>query len=555
VKRLLQVPSIAWGALTALCVALVVLYPAWLSPTEVLVGHESLDVWSHAWGQHWFVTQLSSFDLPWHTTGASWPEDRVLWYIDPIGALLSAPLQLFGAAVAWNGLVFLEVFALSLAGWLWGRSLGGRGYLAAMALGSLPMLQGELHNGVSEAVWIAPVALGAWLAAKGSRWCGVAVGVAAVMTPYHGIPAALLAGTLMLMGGAKGERAWKTRAVDCALAAGLTLALALPHILLISESVSSPLTFVNRALWTGFNEPVLLSNAVDPIALVHPGDFWSVPSLDNVLGSPWRRTPYLGLGLLILAPIGIARSPRLAWLLLPFSVIVVATCGLFLWHDGGWVTDANGWRYQLPLGMLVEATGLGLDHPMRFAASASVLLAGLADRGVGKLSLPLGVVLLIEHLALAPNSWPVTTCPAELPAVYEHIPDNDLAVIDLPADSGVAMRTDRYLYWEALHGHPVPWNNKVGTMGTASMNPTLRTWVLLSKTDRPQPGTPGVPDANADLEAALDQLVDAGLGYVIVHPELLAKDHLLQTHRKKISELLGPPEEVEGALVWRVRRN
>lgn len=553
-KRLSEIPRFVWALLLSLGVALVVLYPGWTSPRALLIGHESLDVWSHAWGQHWFVTQLLSFDLPWHTTGAAWPEDRVLWYIDPIGALLSAPLQVFGPAIAWNGLLILEVSALAFGGWLWGRALGGRGWLAAMALGSLPFLQGELHNGVSEAAWIAPVAFAACLAARGSRWCGVAVGLAAMMTPYHGIPAVLLTATLMLMGGAKGGRPWKTRALDCVIAAGLTCALALPHIALISESVTSQIPLVNRGLWAGFNEPVLLSNAVDPIALVHPGDFWSVPTIDNVLGSPWKRTPYLGLGILILAPIGLVRSPRLSWLLLPLAATVLATLGMFLWHDGAWVTDANGWRYKLPLGVLVEASNLGLDHPMRFCATASVILAGLADRGVGKLSLPLGVLVLFEHLVLAPNSWPIATSPGALPAVYDHIPDDGLAVVDLPADSGVAMRTDRFLYWEALHGHPVPWTNKVGSMGTASMNPTLRTWVLVSKTGHFSPGSPGFPAANADFEGALSELEDEGLGYVLVHPELMAQNHLVTEHKKTISKLLGRPEEIEGVLVWRVAR-
>ena len=44
-----------WSAAAALGCALawLVLWPGIATPTQVLVGHESLDVWSHAWGQAW----------------------------------------------------------------------------------------------------------------------------------------------------------------------------------------------------------------------------------------------------------------------------------------------------------------------------------------------------------------------------------------------------------------------------------------------------------------------------------------------------------------------
>jgi hypothetical protein len=297
----------------------------------------------------------------------------------------------------------------------------------------------------------------------------------------------------------------------------------------------------------------LYANAVDPRAFVAPGDFWSVPSDDGPLSAVWRRTPYLGLGVLSLAAVGLLRAPRLCPVAGAGVLLVVAALGHFLFLDGSWVKTAANGTYKLPLGLVTEALHLTLEHPMRFAGAASVALAGLADRGAGRLGLWLAPLLVAEHLFVAPAAWPLATSPAGLPAVHQELPDDGRAVLDLPADLGFGMRTDRYLYWNALHGRPVPWNNRVGSTGTASMNPALRTLVLLSKRDPVVPGSPGVPSAHADLEAALADLVDAGLGWIVLHPKLCRDPSLEVRHKARITQLVGsPPQTTGGAWVWRV---
>ena len=541
--------------LVAAATATLVLWPGILSPRTALIGHESLDVWSHAWGQHWFVSELARGRLPWTVTGAAWPAERVHWFIDPLGALLTAPLQLLHPALAYNGLLFVEVAALSLCGHAWGRSLGGRGWLAGAALATLPLIQGELHNGVSEAVWLAPVALSGALAARGSRWTGAAVGVSLALTPYHGIGAALLVAAVTLMGGPPGAAdppPWPRRLGRLALAAALAAAVAAPFLVTLREAVSSTLAFVNRPFSAGWSWPSLYSNAIDPRALVAPGDFWSVPGDDGPLSAHWRRTPYLGLGLLACAGVGLARAPR-AWPVAAAAVaLVVATLGHFLFFDGSWVQTPAGGKYQLPLGIITESLHLNLGHPMRFAGAASVALAGLADRGVGRLGALFAPLVVVEHLLLAPAAWPIATSPAGLPPVHQGLPDDGRAVIDLPADYGYGMRTDRYLYWNALHGRPVPWNNRVGSTGTASMNDALRSMVLLGRERPMTPGSPGVPAADADLDAALAELSRAGLGWVVLHPDLARDDGVLRTHKAALTALLGPGEARDGAWVWAV---
>lgn len=550
-----------WGGLwLGLVCAAVVLWPHWLRPWRALVGHPNLDGWSHAWGMHWFVSRLFTGHIPWEVEVASWPERRVLWYVDPLGALLTAPLQLLHPALAYNTLLFAQLTLLGWAGWGFARALGGRGWLAGVALATTPLLQTELWNGVTEAVWLAPVALTGWLAARRSRWTGLAVGLAGLATPYHGLGAALLCAVLTLMGGTAEGRAQSGRPVagarervwDLTRAALLAVVLALPQALLLKASVNSVEAFVNRPLWDELNEPSLRTNAVDPLALIRPGDFWSRATVDQPLSSPWKHTPYLGLGLLVLLLPGLWRRPRLSPLLLPLAAAVVGCLGFFLWHEEAWVRTAQGGLYKLPLAYFAEATRLSLVHHLRLVGMGLVVLAGLADVGAGRWAALLAPLIALEHLLWAPNCWPLPGAPAELPAVHEALPADGRAVVDLPADSGNGNRTNRFLYWQALHGRPVPWNNKVGSMGVASDNQALRHWVVLGRME-PVPDTdPNAPRRDADLESAVAELGREGFGWVVLHPELLARGDMRQAHEELLTRLLGPPQELGGQPVWEI---
>lgn len=548
------------GLWLGLVAAALVLWPHWLRPWQALVGHPNLDVWSHAWGMRWFVSRLFTGHIPWEVEVASFPERRVLWYVDPLGALLTAPLQLLHPAVAWNGLLFAQLALLAWAGWGFARALGGRGWLAGLALATTPLLQTELWNGVSEAVWLAPVALTGWLSAQRSRWTGLAVGLSGLATPYHGLGAALLCAVLAAMGGTEAGRAQsgaalptaRERGVDLLRAAALALVLALPQALLLKASVNSLDAFVNRPLWDELNEPSLRTNAVDPLALVHPGDFWSRATVDQPLSSPWKHTPYLGLGLLALLLPGLWRRPRLAPLLLPLGAAVVACLGFYLWHDEGWVRTPQGGLYELPLAAFARVTRLSLVHHLRLVGMGLVVLAGLADVGAGRFGAWLAPLIALEHLLLAPNCWPLPASPAALPAVHEALPADGRAVVDLPADSGAGNRTNRYLYWQALHGRPVPWNNKVGSMGVASDNQALRRWVVLGRMEPVPSSDPNAPRADADLPAELAELGAQGFGWVVLHPDLLARGDQREAHERALTELLGPPQPLGGQPVWEI---
>lgn len=513
------------GALLAVGLALLVVWPA-LRP-DVLLGHENLDNWSHAWGMHWFASSLASGTLPWEVTGAAYPSSRVLWYVDPMGALLASPLQLISPAAAYNGLAFLQIAVAAFCGWGFGRALGGQGWVAAVGVATMPLLQTELHNGVVEAAWVGLIAGAGWLAARGSRWTGVVVGLVGIASPYHGLGAGVLAGVLLL----SGEGSWKRRLGLTALAAGVSIAVALPHMWMLAEGFRSTEPFVLRPLWNGLNDPSMRVNATDWVAFLRPGDFWSLAPSDAAGAVPWKHTPYLGWVLLVGAVVGWRRGHR--WLIAPFLFSVIISLGYFLWHDEDWVRTADGGRYMLPLGVVSQWFQVELTHHMRFAGLACVVLAGVADRGVGRFGWMVAIAVGAENLLVAPNCWPPPISSADVPAVYA---ETSGAVIDLPAARGESNATNRYLYYQAVHGRPVPWNNKVGMTGY--MNPTLKDWVELSKVGQ---------TARAE---GLDGLVADGFTTVVLHPELVERPDLLTRHRKVLDAQLGQPIERYGRLVY-----
>ena len=119
-----------WGlrALLWLAVAMVVTWPASLSPATTLIGHPDVDVWNHAWG-YWFIPhQISQFSWPFSTDLIGVPQGGDLYFIDLLGAVLGAPLcWIFGPAVAYNGVMIARLAAAGLAGQALAESVLGRG--------------------------------------------------------------------------------------------------------------------------------------------------------------------------------------------------------------------------------------------------------------------------------------------------------------------------------------------------------------------------------------------------------------------------------------------
>jgi len=546
------------GGGLALGLALLVLYPGWLTAGSRLIGDEGLDVWSHAWGIRWVFSNLMDGQLPWAVDGLTWPRGGTLWYIDPLGALASIPAQLLsGPILGHNSILFGQVMLAGWAAYGFARALGGRGIVAAVMLGTAPTFLAEIHNGTVEACWIGLVPLAGWAAAKNRWWAGAFVGLAGLATPYHGIAAASVVGTTLLFRPHESNPPpWKTRIIELGMAAGLALLIAGPGFLALKASLDDPMGIAKKSTII-LNYPVFRINAVDPIALFHMGDFWTV-QLDGPGTTPFRRTPYLGLVGLLLAGVVWVRRPSLRWWLLPVGGTVSLALGPFLWHDDDFVRTASGDLIALPFRALL-GMGVVMDHPLRFISGAVSVIAVLADVASRQLedrvpvpvtawTVGLAALVGIEQLSLAPNVWPIATSDGEVPDVYEQL-EGPGAIIDLPAARGQSIATNRYLYWQGMHEHPIPYSHKVGP-DLPTMNAALRTWADLSR-DMPRTANdPGRISDNEDLGLAVSKLVRSNFKWVVLHPELLLDEPTALKHRTALQSQLGAPQEIDGTLVW-----
>ena len=308
------------------------------------------------------------------------------------------------------------------------------------------------------------------------------------------------------------------------------------------------------------NFPVFKINAVDPAAFLRPGDFWTV-HLSGANTSPFRRTPYLGLGLLLLTIPLMLRDRRLRLWLLPVGITMLLSLGPFLWHDGDFVRTSSGSLLAMPFRALL-GLGVTMDHPLRFISGAVSLLAVLADVSARRLeyriSLPIplwtatiAAIICIEHLNFAPNVWPLQTADGSIPAVYDALED-DGAIIDLPAARGESIATNRYLYWQGLHSRPIPYSHKVGP-DLPTMNAALRTWGDLSRGGPRRSNDPGRLPPGVSMQRGIQELAAAGYRWVVVHPDLFANDKVRAAHNHALEETLGQSFRLEDKLVWEIK--
>lgn len=548
-------------ALLCIGLGLLVLGPNLKTAGTRLIGDEGLDVWSHAWGIRWVFNHLMSGTLPWDVAGLAHPRGGNLWYIDPLGALVSLPAQILGGPVwAHNSVLMIQIILAAASAMALARALGGRGWIAAVALATAPTFLAEIHNGTVEACWIGLVPLAGFAATRGRWWGGAAVGLAGLATPYHGIAAALVVGTILLLEPhTKSTRPWSEKIQDTAAAALMGALIALPAFLALKANLDDPMGIAKKSTVL-LNFPVFKINAVDPVAFLRPGDFWTV-HLSGANTSPFRRTPYLGLGLLLLTIPLMLRDRRLRLWLLPMGITMLLSLGPFLWHDGDFVRTSSGSLLAMPFRALL-GLGVTMDHPLRFISGAVSLLAVLADVSASRLehrvSLPIplwtaavAALIGVEHLSLAPNVWPLQTADGAIPAVYSALED-DGAVIDLPAARGESIATNRYLYWQGMHARPIPYSHKVGP-DLPTMNGALRTWGDLSRGGPRRANDPGRLPPGVSMRRGVQELAAAGYRWVVVHPELFANDKVRAAHNHALEETLGQSFRLQDKLVWEIK--
>ncbi|HNH45618.1 MAG TPA: hypothetical protein PKY30_01195, partial [Myxococcota bacterium] len=138
---------------------------------QSLPGHPMSDLYDHAWGYSWFAQQLQAGEWPLWTRQSHGPDGGVLWFVDPLGALLSLPFQaLFPLPVALGILPILQLW-LAMAG---AYGLGLSEYrrvpaalVVAVVFGLSSYSLSVLHSGTWEYLNLWPFPLFVWALRQG----------------------------------------------------------------------------------------------------------------------------------------------------------------------------------------------------------------------------------------------------------------------------------------------------------------------------------------------------------------------------------------------------
>lgn len=533
-------------------VATVVTWPMVLRPLARLVGHPEVDVWNHAWGPWWFAASLARGEVPLVTRLLGAPGGGRLWYIDPLGALMGAPLVgSIGAIGAYNAVIFAYVLLASFAGRRLALALGASpaaAWLGAVGTACSPYLLSEIHNGVSEACGVAWAVLALGSLARATTpgrpfarnlatWAGVGLwgGVTAVGSVYYALGLALVAAPIVL---AHLVRARLRSLPGVLLGALVAAVVAGPALAAASWSVADlahALVHRDQGHWTE-RMNVIRHNAVDARSFVIPG-FQSVDL--TKLGESFLHSSYLGWIALLAVPF--ARRP--AWLLAAL-VGLVFSLGPFLWWDQEFVRGSDGRSLVLPFYVFLDVLPAGVvGHPQRVGAPAIALVAALGAVGLSRgrpwMVRAAPIVAAVELLLASP--WPVAQADFPDRAVARRIRADAAArslqgwavVLDLPADApGRGMLPSRYLLGQTFHGAPIPYAPDV-RMNTSRLAPVASVQALVNE---------------AATGGSAEDLARAGVGWVVLHRDI--GDTALAEAR--LRAWLGEPEEHGDALLFLV---
>ena len=522
-------------------------FPIIFSPSSKLLGSPDIDVWNHAWGPWWWSQTLLHGELPWETTYLHWPNGGVLWYIDPVMALLGAPLALIHPALAYN---FVLVFYIAFASWAirkFAKTLGADNYtewFASLAFATSGWIMSEVHNGISEAVNIGPAALAfAWIeqACRNQNrkltnwlWAGLGVGICFLASPYLGIGVGLAA---LIRGLPDIKYAWAG-----ALSA---LPLAVLPVWILQNQLDAENAIIKRP--PGMNEELALHNAVDPRTFIAPFGFQS----RDLTEEGFLHTMYLGIVALFLTLWGFRKH---RWWLLSFLLCMVCSLGPFLYWGDGWVAIGDA-KLRLPWWYLQQAVpSLAITHPLRIAVPCLAIVSGVAAAELARYKwfayrhwFLLGA--LLDNLLICQPPWPLQTASGEFPEIYQQVKADprDVGVLDLPTDVGMKFITSRYLYWQAAHGKGIPY----APDARANTSSLLRSNYFLDLANQCQlrKGVKLPPSSRGWRQTA--DIKRDKIGWIIVHEQLdpLTAPRLIQILREKLGE---PTVTTESATAWKI---
>ncbi len=455
-----------------LFLALLVTWPAVLSPVEQVVGHAQTSTGSHVWVLWWAQNHLSEVqtDLIFFPHGA----DVIQLY----GSDLLSPVILGRLPLPPTTLHNLWAWVLlTMGGWgafllcryrgtgSWGALLGGTIFTTA------PFFQHELLNGTTEIVAAAALPWLAWalLAVldrptplRGAA-VGLVTGLAVLASAYNFFFSVLLGLCVLVWRIATAKEPIFTmalaRAAACAAAVAAVFAAPLAWLQLAHGAKE---VYTRREDW--MNPELALPDSyaslldwVDPRAasipfdMVYPGE---------VIFEYWTtKTVYLGLVALALVVVAFARRRGDGLFLGVLLTGMLVAMGAWLRLDTEPIMVA-GHAIGLPSQLLAKAFPpfvVTAVHSYRYASLAVLGLAVLAAWGLRRwqLVLPVVALVIVDAVIFSPVPWPAATTERPGGPVLEQLaaaPDG--AVLVAPIEGEHLGDLSLSLILQTVHGKP-----------------------------------------------------------------------------------------------------
>jgi len=543
-----------WIPLVYALLALVMTYPLpfRLGSHYVGVGGDLLIFrWNDWWCQKCLLEGRNPLYTTWlfHPQGVSLVYHNFAWLntamwlpLSPLIGPVAAHnvIFLFNLALGGIGMHYLAhyltkdhraAFVAGLVFAFWPCRMSHYNHPNMISVGWIPLFLLFLMRTIRQESKLRPALLGAlFLALTGlARWLHLmfAGGIAVVYVAY----------SLLFEG-----RRWNRNTVAAlALTLGLAVVLMGP---LLSPLVVAQIHSDDRSEDVFSTDPDIYSTDLVSYFVPERGHPLFVAWL-SPLWSRMRRGAYVGYSALALAIVGALRGrrDRACWLVVGVGLFVLSL-GPRL-QVAGRVLDI-----RLPYAWVQDwAPVRVVRHPNRFSVPLSLPLAVLAGYGMSwllsrlrrpvVLTVGLSALLLVEYLP-----WPYPTVQPSVPPFYHQLaqePD-EFAVLDLPLGTRTVAKP--YMYYATVHGKPLV-EGHVSRLPPSAHN-FIDSIPLLRGLHQSHEMDAGL----CDISRQLTMLADADIRYLILHPQLVSSEQLVQWRRWLAIE---PTFEDQYTVVYRTR--
>ncbi len=518
-----------------LLITLAMTFPLITQMTTHFAG-VNIDVWLNLWGNWWTGKALGE-GLPFYHTDYILHPHGVSLYFHSFSHTNTFPRLLLepwiGPLAAYNLTVMLDFVLLGLGVYLLVRELtghGGAGVVSGLAATFAPYHVWEcVHPNIFSTQYI-PLALWALVvtfrrrpdAAPNSAqpWrrgmvVGIFLALAAFSSWHQPIYAVVILGPYLAWQLVVRGRMWDKQVWPALLTAAL-----------IAGTLVGPvvLPLLREQLRAGYAEPEIAWVAnTDALAWITPSflhPLWgaAVRPLYERFSAP-NRPAFVGYTVLMLALLGMRRWWRErdehGWLIISTLLALMLALGTNWAVNGEVILSDLPW-YAPIIGFIRTPVRLNLMLGQCLAILAGFGVTELLSRTAQPRRRGLVVVLLSALLLFEFLAWPFPSTRAYVPPFYTQLAHEtgDFAIVEAPLDR----QSDKfYMYWQTIHEKPMV-NGHVSRPPASAFDFIEGNMITRAFAQRVE------LLGRAGLGAALNELANANVRYILIHKRLLPPD-------------------------------